>query len=157
MRLRISQDQNRNETFAYEFNKDELFVGVKKVLRFHDHVGAKMSEEANKQYTSFESSRGFPLSWLAKRTSYFIEDLNKFLMEVEQYGFKEYLYNSKFENIAPTSEPGPQILTMYMLSAGFYIWLGSVVIACIVFAIEHIVALIDNMKNHNNEMPERRR
>jgi heme exporter protein D len=34
-------------------------------------------------------------------------------------------------------------LTMYMLSAGFYVWLGAVGIACIVFIGEHIKFAIE--------------
>jgi hypothetical protein len=32
-----------------------------------------------------------------------------------------------------------KVLTMYMLSAGFYIWLGSVLVACVVYVAEHVV------------------
>lgn len=63
-------------------------------------------------------------------------------MECEQHGFTDYLYNSQFISVPhfSTTSPDPKKLTMEILSAGFYVWIGTVFVACIVFVIEHVVA-----------------
>lgn len=47
----------------------------------------------------------------------------------------------------------PKKLTMDMMSAGFYIWLGSVAVACLVFIGEHIYCFI--VRRHSERKEER--
>lgn len=56
-----------------------------------------------------------------------------------------YLYRQvyRFGKIEDQIESEPQVLSMYMLSAGFYIWLGTVLIACIVFIAENVKYFIE--------------
>lgn len=131
-----------NETYAFEENRDAIFIGSKKVMKsLVGHYFAQSYEAASKIFTTVDGTRGFPLSWLTARTNYFIDSLNDFLLQSEQHGFTQHFYDSQFEEVPslPTSEKINQIST-YALSAGFIIWLATVLIACIVFILEHIFA-----------------
>lgn len=71
--------------------------------------------------------------------SYILEVLNDFILQCHQHGFFLHFESKYFESpIIETKDPR-KILTFYMLSAGFYIWLMSVSVACVVFVYEHFV------------------
>jgi hypothetical protein len=77
---------------------------------------------------------------------YMSEVFEKFILEAHQHGIVEYFYRkiyNRFGKIKEDLETETKVLTMYMLSAGFYVWLGTVGIACIVFIGEHIKFAID--------------
>lgn len=135
-----------NDTFAWEVNKDELAFGTRKIRKMIEIGKEKLlgnSHSVSKMFKVVEGTRSFPLSWLMKRSTFLIDSFNKFLMECEQHGFTDYLYKSQFIDVPPPStKPDPQKLTMDILSAGFYVWLATVLAACVVFIIEHIVAYI---------------
>jgi hypothetical protein len=131
-------------------------------LSFHEYISENNRVVSN-FFETFDSMASFPLSWLSPKTNFFIDTLNKLLMESEQHGITQHFIDSQFINIEPKllreiSEP--QVLTMQMLSAGFIIWFASVVVACIVFVIEHIIAystrkfkmkLINETKNQHKQ------
>jgi hypothetical protein len=75
--------------------------------------------------------------WLVQSNSYLQEILENFTLEILQHGLMTYFVSLySFLDVKPP-ENGPQILTLYMLSAGFYVWLGTIYVACIVFVCEH--------------------
>lgn len=76
-------------------------------------------------------------SWFIFKNSVVHDSLNKFLLECHQHGIIVYL-RQKYKKIIIPEEEKPKILTIYMLSAGFYVWLASVGIAFVVFVIERI-------------------
>jgi hypothetical protein len=133
----------QNMSFAYEQVK---LKRVMKDVSYEDKIFKKGSEIKlisliRENFISFESTRSLSLSWLSKKSNFFINTLNKFLMEAEQHGFTQYFQDSKFKDLPPTSKNlKPKVLTMQMLSAGFIVWLGSVVVACFVFVIELLIA-----------------
>jgi hypothetical protein len=98
------------------------------------------SDEAIELFSNIESTQSYPLSWISRKSSFFFETLNNFLLKAEEHGFTQYFIDSQFIDLHPKVNPDPKILTNQMLSAGFIVWLASVAIACIVFVIEHIVA-----------------
>lgn len=66
------------------------------------------------------------------------KSLSKFILECQQHGFINFLERKYWDfKWLKNTKTDPKVLTMYMLSAGFYIWLVCVAIACIVFALEH--------------------
>lgn len=67
------------------------------------------------------------------------ESFEKYLLECHQHGIINYIHDKYFPKRIKWDEEGPQVLTMFMLSAGFYLWLGSVVVAILTFIGEHIV------------------
>lgn len=81
------------------------------------------------------------VKFLTFSRGYLSEILEKFLLEAHQHGIIEGVERKiyRFGNFNYKLESDLQVLTMYMLSAGFYIWLGTVAIACVVFVGEHIV------------------
>jgi hypothetical protein len=144
--LANSHIKYENESFAILENKDAIFVGAKKVVKFLDKRFAKQSSYVSKMFSVIETSKTYTVSWLAKRSSFLIEGLNKFLLEAEQHGFTDYLYNLSREIAEPSEPSEPKVLTMDILSAGFVVWIMSVSLACLVFISEHIVYFIRNKK-----------
>lgn len=71
--------------------------------------------------------------------SYIHDVLNDFILQCHQHGFIEYFISRHFKLPKIDKRDTRKVLTMYMLSAGFYLWIISVVVACVVFVIEHIV------------------
>jgi hypothetical protein len=142
----------KNETFAFEVDMDSASLGAKKIWIGNLHPSKRNINSARaymnnastsmlKLFETFKGDSSYPLSWLSTKWSFFIDVLNKFLMESEQYGFTQHFYDLEFFYSGfnkDTSEK--QVLTLQMLSAGFFVWLISVIIACIVFAIEHVIA-----------------
>lgn len=75
------------------------------------------------------------ISLLTLARGYLNEILEKFILESHQHGILEYLRHQtfRFEEMRFRFSSDPKVLTMYMLSAGFSLWLGSVFFAFIVF------------------------
>lgn len=65
--------------------------------------------------------------------------LNDFILRCHQYGFIKHIESNNYP--APIIQPKDPnvVLTLYILSAGFYLWLISIVVACFVFVGEHVV------------------
>jgi len=84
-------------------------------------------------------------SFLMFQRGYLNEVFEKFILEAHQHGIIEYCYQQayRFANVEKLLKSEPKVLTMYMLSAGFYIWLGSICIACVVFVCEHLKFYIE--------------
>jgi hypothetical protein len=135
-----------NESFAVLENRDAILIEAKKVIKTSDKRYIKESLSVSKMFSVIETSKSYTLSWLAKRTSFFIESLNKFLLEAEQHGFTDYFYNQNREVVEPSEPSEPKVLTMDILSAGFTVWIVSVSIASLVFISEHIVYFMKNKK-----------
>lgn len=84
---------------------------------------------------------------MLKKGTYIKDVLNTFILQCQQHGFFEHLY-LKHIHFQVVDEKDPnKVLTMYMLSAGFYLWLMSIAIACIVFVIEHVVRYFSRTRN----------
>lgn len=79
--------------------------------------------------------------WMVNmRRSFLYENLENFLVRCHENGMISYFQKQEFEEIREKLEdPDPQILTTQILSAGFLVWLGSVVVCIIVFLFEHVV------------------
>lgn len=76
---------------------------------------------------------------LLKPGSYIKDVFNTFILQCQQHGFFEHLYLKHIHYQVIDEKDPNKVLTMYMLSAGFYLWLMSIAIACIVFVMEHVV------------------
>jgi beta-lactamase regulating signal transducer with metallopeptidase domain len=143
----------QNETFAIEANQDEIAFGVGKVKKIEGVDMIQNSQNVRKMFKVVEGTRSFPLSWLMKQSSFLVESFNKFIMECEQHGFTDYFYKSQFVDVPYSPDkPDPQILTLDILSAGLIVWIVSVLIACIVFGCEHIVAFFNRRKMKQNSI-----
>lgn len=80
------------------------------------------------------------ISFLTFQRGHLGEILEKFILEAHQHGIIDYCYRQVYNSIdiEKLVESETKVLTVYMLSAGFYIWLASVAIACFVFICEHV-------------------
>lgn len=84
-------------------------------------------------------------SFLTFHRGYLNEVFERFILESHQHGIIDYWYRHffRYDNIEKQIATEPKVLTMYMLSSGFYIWLGSIGIACFVFICEHVKYFIE--------------
>lgn len=95
--------------------------------------------------------------WFVNQGSFIFETLENFLHLNLQNGVVQHLqdrgstvkkaHRERAVKIAKKwfeTDREPKILTLFMLSAGFWVWLVSVAIACIVFFCEHIVKCVEN-------------
>lgn len=62
-----------------------------------------------------------------------------FTLRCHQNGVISHIESMNFPPEIIQPKDPRKILTFYMLSAGFYLWLISVVVACLVFVGEHVV------------------
>lgn len=87
-----------------------------------------------------EKFQTFSMSFQTFNRGFLHEILEKFILEAHQHGIMSCLHRQvyRFGRIEDQIESEPQVLSVFMLSAGFYIWLGTVLIACIVFIAENV-------------------
>jgi hypothetical protein len=133
----------KNDTFAIEICTDAIIdMNSKKFhkkffdLSDRDDMFGKMSNI----YTVIESPLTIPVPWLVAKSSLLYDTLNDFLLHSEQHGFTQHFYDAEYAYASTLPEPDPKKLTLDILSAGFIVWLITVMIACFVFVIEHVVA-----------------
>lgn len=87
-----------------------------------------------------------PLPLYVLSGSFITDKIDNFIHLCHQHGLVHYFKNKAFPtNIKKPIEGGPQVLNMEKLSAGFVIWIGSVVVACLVFLGEHVVFIFHQM------------
>lgn len=80
-----------------------------------------------------------PIVFYIQSQSFVAEILDQFILEMHQHGFTAYLHSKYLEKLLPEDDDeGPQVLTLQKLSAGFFVWIGSVAVACIVFIGEFV-------------------
>jgi hypothetical protein len=77
--------------------------------------------------------------FVVRTESFILDILNEFILQCHQHGFIDYFERKNFKQPLFKEEDPRKVLTMYMLSAGFYIWLSSILVACVVFVAEHVV------------------
>lgn len=105
-------------------------------------------DEIDKYVHSFkmfkETYQILSISLLSFCRGYLNGILDKFILEAHQHGILEYLQrrSNHFADISDEIESKTQVLTLYMLSAGFYVWLITVAITCIAFVGEQVSFVI---------------
>lgn len=89
-----------------------------------------------------------------KPESYIFQALNDFVLHWHEHGFSK-LFQSLHLPGSPEviEDKDPKtVLTMHMLSAGFYLWLISIAIASLVFLSEHVVRYFLITRHLHKEM-----
>lgn len=109
-----------------EKNTDE-----RRGLAFIDHVKNRYTITEDSYETSFAP-------WYVNIYGVIYESLSKFILECHQHGFTEYFERKRLSYKNTLLKNEVKVLTLHILSAGFYVWLVSVVIACISFLGEHV-------------------
>lgn len=87
--------------------------------------------------------------WIVLQYSHVYKTVERFVLLCHQHGFIEHWLDLFHYETFLMNDTEPKVLTMKMLSAGFYIWLVSVAIACVVFIGEHIYFFSMKKINHN--------
>lgn len=85
---------------------------------------------------------------MVKPESYIYSVLNDFILQCHQYGFFNHFQTKESKPLVlEIKDTSRKVLTMHMLSAGFYLWLMSVLLACVVFLIEHVVRYVSRTRH----------
>lgn len=136
------QIQWRNQTFAFwTMRLGEFILNSARDKNFMNKVLNNGMSLLNDDYSVFNEQI------LVSSGSYIFEPLNNFILQSHQHGFSKYFQQTSFRrSIIPDDEDPNKVLTTYMLSAGFNLWLYSVTIACVVFVLEHLVRYLSKMR-----------
>lgn len=133
-----------NDTFALRL----CYVGGKDIVtasamyqkagsrKMYSHLGYTFEQQ--NFFVIPEDFRWSFLSWHVLQNSFIYEPLEKFILNCHQHGIMTHLIDKLIPSQSKERKEGPKVLTTFMLSAGFYIWLTSVLIAFIVFILEHV-------------------
>lgn len=125
-----------------QFKNDSFAMVIDRKV-FDQTMAAKVKDfiAFNEVFRITDDNLGFRYwTWTVSSNSGIFLSLEKFILESHQHGIIRS-FESKYETMKRkfTPQDDPKVLTMYTLSAGLYIWLGSVAIACITFVTEHVV------------------
>jgi hypothetical protein len=127
---------------SHKFGPDYTFAMY--ILRSDFDAPRNENDHINKNYykrmkTFKENHKMIGMNWKVNQFSQIYDQIEKFVLEAHQHGLVQY-HISKYTPLpAPNPPPpGPQVLTIYMLSAGFIVWLVTVLAACLMFVFEHI-------------------
>lgn len=103
--------------------------------------------------TIFEENYDYTAEYiLVKPESYLYGVLNDYILQWREYGFEKYFESMHlFDKPIVDAKDPRKVLTMYMLSAGLYLWLTSVGIACIVFAAERVVKYLADYRHSESQ------
>lgn len=92
-----------------------------------------------------------PNNWLVDFNNHVFVPLEKFIQEAQQHGIIKHFENlMEHAQMPPDPEKEPNVLTMFMLSAGFLVWLVTVIFACVIFICEHIIYYISIKRKKNS-------
>lgn len=96
--------------------------------------------------------------WEVKIEKYFLyEQIDEFLLLIQQHGLLKHIENeNKFMSKNEVEDPR-RVLTMHMLSAGWYLWLGGLCVAFIAFIGEHIPRFISRIGSKSRNKLVRRK
>lgn len=131
----------------YEDYSHHSFLIERRFLRiFESRKFDQLAETASENNFVVEGNIEVSFApWMTMTYSLLYDSISKFILEAKQHGF---VVHFEKENDLPEAvlEDEPKILTMYILSAGFYVWLGSIIIAFAAFICEHIHFYVVNHK-----------
>lgn len=99
-----------------------------------------------------------PQTWILQTNSFIHQTIDMLILRLHQNGIIAR-FESLFSlpKLPKPEDPGPQILTMKKLSAGFTVWIGSVLIACIAFVCEHIYKYLDDKRKSKTSVKKFKR
>lgn len=94
--------------------------------------------------------------WMTYINSVLYDSVSKFIHEANEHGFVIH-FDRSYTELKKELTAEPSKLTLFMLSAGFQVWLGSVAIACIVFILEQIVYRLNMKQFHKSVVSLKKR
>jgi hypothetical protein len=129
-----------DELFDIRQNGKEGTIYALEVSRNQWNQYEKYNERFRFRDRNWKNMKIFKEDYLSQSSAIFVnndnlvyDQLNKFILEVHQHGILVYYESLHNAPKVPKEEDPPQVLTMYMLSAGFIVWLVTVLIACLTF------------------------
>lgn len=143
---------------------NETFVIICEVkyqgpFKYNHMKGRRLKDYESNSYKYLKSLND-GLSWgehyiSFRKFGFLYEPFQKFLLDIHANGIFWILHERGMNDTVSAEFDDPKVvLTMQMLSAGFYVWLFCVTICCIVFACEVIIVKIERSKNceiHNRD------
>lgn len=129
------QSKFRNQSLAYITMRMRLDLyfpeSVDENFRITIHSIAKLLDD---------DYRTLYIGWKINTEKYFLfEPMEKFILESHQHGIIEYFVRKYQPQQIDLTEDPRRVLTMDMLSAGWYLFLGGICVSSIAFLGEHIV------------------
>lgn len=124
-------------TFAEMRTRMDFEIKAKKLFK-NDKLSS--SRDHQRMIMFKENHRMIPIFWMMTPLTFITEYVEKFALEAHQHGHvNRFISLYELREIPKPPEQGPQVLNMKKLSAGFIVWLGSVLVACMSFLIEHLI------------------
>jgi len=77
-------------------------------------------------------------AWNVYPFSFLYESMNNFILGMHQHGHIIHFERLKAPSKVQIDDPEPEVLTMFMLSAGFIVWLTTISFGFVAFVCEHI-------------------
>lgn len=125
------QSTERNQTFAFWTLRFEKFI----FMGYQDFMYKVYESDMRILNDDFSVQFDYIL---VIYQSFIYETLNDFILRCNEHGFTKIYKSLYCDQPIIKNHDKPVVLTMQMLSAGFYLWLCSVAVACIVFICEHM-------------------
>lgn len=101
-------------------------------------------------------------AWIIYPFSHVYRKVENFILRCHENGIIEYWIDILHQDKSINEEEEPKVLTLLMLSAGFYIWLGCLGVTCCVFIGELIFFFIvkrgqaiSKKKTHRKNVPRK--
>lgn len=129
---------------------------VKKIRRKNALISGRIKEEGLEQIeknmiTLDDNYRWHTSAWIVYPFSHVYKMVEEFILNCHQNGLIEHWIDITFVDKTLDIEEPPKQLKMYMLSAGFYVWLSSVAFACSIFLGELIYYSYKKLKVKRTE------
>lgn len=140
-RMKETQINHGNESFAlFTFKNGKLpLYFEKKEMKKLLESGMTLLNDDYRLHSEYV---------MVKPESYIYSVLNDFILQCHQYGFFNHFQSKKSKPLVlEIKDTSRKVLTMHMLSAGFYLWLMTVLLACVVFLIEHVVRYVSRTRH----------
>lgn len=131
--IEISDENLINSAYRLEFSN--FAIPYRRIRRFPSVI----DDDVNKDlHMLSDDANSYFMCWFTYKQSIMFDSLQKFILEVHQHGFVSHFERKNTPRAADIPEDEPKVLTMQMLSAGFGLWLGSIIIAIVAFFGEHV-------------------
>lgn len=154
-KFRRIKEEPDYEYFAMSWFRLQLRLFNRKYALMVSNEGTKISEFLKEIKVLDDNYRWLTASWLTMPLSHTFKPIEMFILRCHENGIIEYWTEMFYQDRSKEIKDDPKKLTMDIMSAGFYIWLGSVAVACLVFIGEHIYCFIVRRRSESERKEER--
>lgn len=145
-KIKYYQYEYGNQTFSKIAQKIDEYP----ILGYKDDMRRAFSK--NLVYSDDIYKVNFEVMYLFYESCLY-QSLEDFILKLHQHGLIDYLKKKYFDAlILPEKfiEDDRKVLTLYVLSAGFCMWLIMIIISILAFIGEHIVRFVTRQRSSND-------